>query len=128
MTDQTITRRNLIGAAATIAAAGAAVVALPAAAQAASAPELKVPATCRRDAWDQLTATLNAEQIALFYQIDAEHGYGWLDEQRVVIDELKRHAPAFAAMIELAYEHVSDQRIAMRGVCCTSADTSPRYI
>src|SRR5215213_9814013 len=104
MTD--LTRRNLIGAAATIAAAGAAVVALPAAAQA--APDLKQPATSKRDAWDQLTATLNADQHALLHQIDAEHSYGWLDEQRALVDELKRHAPAFAAMIELTFEHVAD--------------------
>jgi hypothetical protein len=74
MADQTITRRNLIGAAATIAAAGAAIVVPPAAAQA--APDLKQPATSKRDAWDQLTATLNAEQRELLYCIDADHTEG----------------------------------------------------
>jgi hypothetical protein len=126
MTDQTVTRRTLIGAAATIAAAGAALVTLPSVSQA--APELRQPSTCKRDAWDQLTATLNAAQRELLHQIEADQGEGWMDEQRVLVDELKRHAPAFAAMIELTYEHVIDQRIAMRGICCTPADTSARYI
>jgi hypothetical protein len=128
MTDQTITRRRLVGAAAVIAAASAAVAALPAAAQVAPSPELKQPATSKRDAWDQLTATLDAEQHALLHTLIDEHGYGWMDEQRALVDELKRHAPPFAAMIQLTYEHVIDQRIEMRGVCCTPADTSPRYV
>jgi hypothetical protein len=125
MTDQTITRRNLIGAAATIAAAPAAAVALPAVTQA--APELKVPATCQLDAWDQLTATLTREQLELLIQIDADHGNGWLDEQRALVNELKRHAPAFAAMIELTYEHVSDQRVALRGRCCSGTPVEGEY-
>jgi hypothetical protein len=41
-----------------------------------AAPDLKQPATSKRDAWDQLTATLNAEQHELLYCIDADHTEG----------------------------------------------------
>jgi hypothetical protein len=122
MTD--LTRRNLIGAAATIAAAGAAVVALPAAAQ--SVAPIVIPT--EGDAWDRLIATLSTEQRELLYQVEAEITAETLDEQQAIIDEVKRHAPSLAMMLQLTYGHVAEARPALRGICCTPADTSPGYV
>jgi hypothetical protein len=128
MNDQTITRRSLLGKTAASAAAAAVVAAILAIADA--APGLKVPVNTQRDAWDELTATLSDEQMAILYRVDAEHGEGWIDEQGVLVEELKRHLPAFAIAIELAYQHVTDQRVALRGRCCsgTPVEGETRYI
>jgi hypothetical protein len=122
--NENITCRNLLGAAATIAAAGAVAITLPAAAQAVA----PVTIPTEGDAWDRLIVTLNTEQRDLLYQVEAEITAETLDEQQAIIDEVKRHAPSLAMMLQLTYEHVAEARPGLRGVCCTPADTSPRYI
>ena len=51
-----------------------------------------------------------------------------MDGQQAIVDELKRHIPVFEKMIQLTYEHVADQRVPLRGVCCAPEDTSARYV
>jgi uncharacterized FlaG/YvyC family protein len=80
------------------------------------------------DAYTRLAEQLTREQKELVLQIDADVNAYWVAEQQAITDELKRHIPVFAAMIQLAHEHIMDQRPALRGVCCTPGDTSPRYV
>jgi hypothetical protein len=82
------------------------------------------------DAWDRLAATLNREQMELLFQIEADMGNASNDETQAIIDEVKRHAPSLAIMLQLTYEHVSAQRPVLRGRCCsgTPVDGEHRYI
>jgi hypothetical protein len=47
-----------------------------------------------------------------------------------MVDELKRHCPAYATMIQLTYEHVADWRPTQRRRCCsgTPVQGEVRYI
>jgi hypothetical protein len=123
MTENTISRRSLLGAAATIAAAGAAAVILPTVAQ--SAQPIVIPT--EGDAWDRLAATLNDEQMRLLLEIEADLNAASTDEQQAVIDEVKRHVPSLSVMLQLAYEHCADQRIALRGRCCSGTPVEGEY-
>ena len=49
-------------------------------------------------------------------------------EQPAIVEEQQWHAPAFATMIGLMYDHLARVRPALRGVCCTPADTTPGYV
>jgi hypothetical protein len=84
----------------------------------------------RSDAYTALAEQLTPEQKRLLLEVDAERNASWVDEQQAVVDELKRHMPLLSAMIQLTYEHAVDQRVALRGVCCsgTPVEGERRYV
>jgi hypothetical protein len=79
------------------------------------------------DAWDRLAATLNDEQMRLLFEVEADLGAASNDEQQAIIDEVKRHAPSLATMLQLTYEHVADSRPALRGRCCSGTPVEGEY-
>jgi hypothetical protein len=46
---------------------------------------------------------------------------------QAITDELKRHAPGLEALIQLAHNHVTDQRPALRGRCCSGTPVEGEY-
>jgi hypothetical protein len=122
MTENTISRRSLIGAAATIAAAGAAVVALPAAAQAAQ-PKAKGLSTWRDPAImareheleRRFEATLTPAQADLWMQLSDTRSDQILAEQERFVTALGEHIPGLARAIEIvAFGHGD----IVSGRCC----------
>jgi hypothetical protein len=84
----------------------------------------------RSDAYTRLAEQLTPAQKQLLLEIDAERNSYWVDEEQAIIDEVKRHLPVFAIAIQLAFEHVADQRVPLRGRCCsgTPVEGEHRYI
>jgi hypothetical protein len=76
-------------------------------------PDCAIPSD--RRSWVKVIDSLNAQQRELLYQM---------------VDELKRHCPAYATMIQLTYEHVADWRPTLRRRCCsgTPVQGEVRYI
>jgi hypothetical protein len=65
--------------------------------------------------------------MELLFQIEADMGAANNDEQQAIIDEVKRHCPTFATMLQLTYEHVADARSALRGRCCSGTLVEGEY-
>jgi hypothetical protein len=82
----------------------------------------------RSDAYSRLCEQLTDEQKLLLIQIDADANADWVAECEAVAVELARHLASPTIVHQLLYQHVIDTRPALRGVCCTPADTSARYV
>lgn len=127
-----ISRRNLLGAAGVIAAAGATAAVLPPAVTNAAATSSRPSCPCnpprpmmgvnreRMDAaWDVL---MNAgpevrEAAAAF---DAEMGNSWMAEFQLTVDAFAAHHPGFEAGIQLIADHVNNDSVTVRGCECFS--------
>ena len=76
------------------------------------------------DLHDRFTASLNAEQRALWLEVEADMQGRRDDREDAIVAELARHLPGMAAAIRSLAEHVLDRVGRLDAAPCCTEDAS----